>query len=233
MIPVLITPCISRFDLLDRMLDSVDVPVGRIVVVNNDPASDWDRHGVHVLRPLINVGYGGGINLVIRQTPDAPWWLYCNADLVWGAGDLAAIAERMQAARGPRVVTGDRHDARLLRGAYGALNRETVEAVGLFDEDTFFPAYYEDDDYEYRCHQGGVEWLEYNGSIGHDRSASIHSSPELAQANSRTFPENQRAYIAKWGGPPGSETYSRPWNKPVPLSYAPVDIAGRARRSWT
>lgn len=72
----------------------------------------------------------------------------------------------------------------------------------------------------------------YNGAISHARSATI-ADPTAAAANARTFPENRRRYIMKWGGPPGEEVFARPWNKPVPLSYAPIDIAGRAMRLWS
>jgi GT2 family glycosyltransferase len=201
------------------------------VIVDN--AQTGRRLGNHsYLRPIANLGFAGSINAAIGQTPEAPWWMWAGDDITFGTGDLANIATLITDARGPRVVTGDREDERLLRFAYAALNREAIDAVGLLDEWTFYPAYFDDDDYEYRCRQGGVEWVTYNGQIAHERSATINSSPALAAENLRTFPENAERYRAKWGGPPGSETFSRPWGRPVPLSYALVDIAGRASRRW-
>jgi GT2 family glycosyltransferase len=211
------------------MLASVDVPARVVVVDNGQLGMTGD---FEVIRPITNLGFGGAINTAIRQTPDAPWWMWAGVDLVFGTGDLTNIAHLIEDARGPRVVTGDRSDERLLRFAYAALNRECIEAVGLLDEDSFYPAYFDDDDYQRRCELGGVSWVTYNGAIAHTRSATINSDPKLAAANARTFPENMQRYVAKWGGHPGSETFSRPWGKPVPLSYAPVDIAGRARRMW-
>lgn len=228
MIPVLIVPVLNRWDLAERMLASIDVPA-RVVVVDNGHigmAGDFE-----VMRPIANLGFGGSINSVICQTPEAAWWMWAGADLAFAPGDLAHIAQLMDRARVPQLVTGDRSDERLLRFAYGALNRECIEAVGLLDEG-FFPAYFDDDDYEYRCRTGGVSWITYNGAISHSRSATINSDPALAAANARTFPMNHARYVAKWGGPPGSERFSRPWDRPVPLNYAPVDIAGRAARTW-
>lgn len=229
MIPVLILPILNRWDLAEQMLASIDVPVDRVVIVDNGGVVPKEREAI---RPLMNLGFSGGINAGISQTPDAEWWMWAGADVTFGAGDLTNIAHLIEDTRNPRVVTGDRSDERLLRFAYAALNRQAIEAVGLLDEWTFYPAYFDDDDYQYRCTQGGVEWVTYNGAIAHRRSSTIHSSPELAAENARTFPENAQRYTAKWGGPPGSERFSRPWDKPVPLSYAPVDIAGRARRAW-
>jgi GT2 family glycosyltransferase len=226
---VLIVPVLNRWDLARRMLSSVDVDA-RVIVVDNGQIGM--RGDFEVIRPITNLGFGGAINTAIAQTPEADWWMWAGADLTFGPGDLTNISSLITDARGPRVVTGDRADERLLRFAYAALNREAIEAVGLLDEWTFYPAYFDDDDYEYRCRQGGVEWVTYNGQIAHDRSATIRSDAAMANANAMTFPMNRERYVAKWGGPPGSETYSRPWGKPVPLSYAPVDIAGRARRLW-
>lgn len=228
MIPVLIVPVLNRWDLAERMLASVDVPVGRTIVVDNGGVVG--NTTAEVLDPLLNLGFSGAINAVICQTPEAPWWLWASNDIVFGAGDLDRIAEFMDVP-GPRVVTGDRADDRLLRFAYAAINQEAIAKVGLLDEWTFYPIYFEDDDYERRCRLTGVEWVEFNGQISHDRSSAI-KEPAAAQGNSRTFPENAQRYIAKWGGAPGSETYETPWNLPVPVSYTRVDLPGRARRLW-
>jgi GT2 family glycosyltransferase len=134
----------------------------------------------------------------------------------------------MEQARGPRHLTGSH---RGLRNVYGAMNAATVDAIGLFDEWAFYPIYFDDDDYEYRCRQGGVEWLTYDGTIQHAGSQTI-TDPRMARENSRTYQLNAARYVAKWGGLPGHECYSRPYDLPVPLSYTAPDIAGRAVRTW-
>jgi GT2 family glycosyltransferase len=226
---ILIVPTLNGWDRIPRLLHSIDVPA-RVVIVDNNQSGR--RLGSHAyIRPIANLGFAGSINAAIAQTPDEPWWMWAGDDIEFGPGDLAAITALMDTAQ-PRLVTGDRSDERLLRFAYAALNRECIEAVGLLDEWTFFPAYFDDDDYEYRCRLGGVSWVTYNGAILHSRSATIRTDAAMAAANARTFPENAARYVAKWGGPPGSERFSRPWDKPVPLSYAPPDIAGRASRTW-
>jgi hypothetical protein len=228
-VPVLICPVITDFDLVERMLASLDEPIERLVIVDNS-LSGWTsqtRPDVRYIRPILGLGYPGGINAGITQTPDAPWWMWCNADLTFARGDLANVAALAEGT-GPRMVTGS---DRRLRNAYGAMNRAAVEAVGLFDEWSFFPIYYDDDDLERRCHLGGVEWLTYDGGIQHNQSATLVHA-EFSEANGRTFPINRQAYIDKWGGLPGRETFTTPWNGDYPLNYCPVDIAGRARRMW-
>lgn len=237
MIPVLVIPIPRVIDLLPRLFDSLDEPIGRIVVVDNTPNHDldlpWD---VEYIRPILPLGYPGGINAGISQTPEAPWWLFASYDIAFGKGDLRRIAEIMAEASGPRVVTGDRADSRMLRWAYGALNAETVRQVGLMDEWTFYPIYFDDDDYERRCHLAGVEWVQYNGEILHgmhgEGSVTIREDATASAANGRTFPLNMDAYIAKWGGRPGAEWFDTPWDLPVPLSHTVVDTKSRAERRW-
>jgi GT2 family glycosyltransferase len=238
MIPVLIAPVVSRWDQFDRMIESLDEPVWRLVVV--DQTSGLGSHvGLYapdyvteVIRPLIPLGYGGAINAAIGQTPGVPWWLFVSGDVAFGPGDLAAITQLIEAADGPAFVTGDKNDDRLLRCAYGAVNVAAIEAVGLFDEWAFYPAYFEDDDWERRCRLGGVQWIEYNGQIEHERSSTIRSNPQWAERNRETFAQNLQNYIEKWHGVPGSESFSTPYGLPVPLCFTRPDPAGRALRKW-
>ena len=228
MIPVLIAPVVSRFDLLERMIASIDHPVGRLVIVDNS-LTGYQYQGAEVIRPITGLGYPGGINAGIVQTPEAPWWLWASNDLEFGLGDLAYIAATMEQARRPRHLTGSH---RGLRNVYGAMNAACVDAVGLFDDWAFYPIYFDDDDYEYRCRLGGVEWVTYDGAMRHAGSMTINSDEQARRENSRTFQMNRDRYIAKWGGAPGAERYSRPYDRPVPLSYSAPDIAGRAMRLW-
>lgn len=231
MIPVLILPVVGDFDHAERMLASIDVRVGRLVIVDNS-LTGWrsqTRDDAAYIRPVLGLGYPGGINAGIMQTPDAPWWLFCSADLVFAPGDLAHIAETMHAATGPRVVTGSH---RGLRWVYGAVNVATIERVGIMDAHTFFPIYFDDDDYEYRARLAGVEWLHHDGGMRHAGSQTI-KDPDHGAANGRTFPLNRAAYLAKWGGLPGDERFRTPWNVPgLPLWATRPDPAGRARRLW-
>jgi GT2 family glycosyltransferase len=237
-IPVLIVPAVSRFDLLERLIRSLDEPVERLVIVDNscsgatvsDPRAEY-------IRPITGLGYPGGINAGIMQTPAAPWWLFASVDIEFGEDDLAAISSRMNGTAEPRVVTGTRNDSRMLRWAYGALNVATVRAVGLMDEHAFYPIYFDDDDYERRCKLAGIEWLPYDGDIRHgddglEGSVTIKSDAAMSEANTRTFALNRAEYHAKWGGGPTWEAFDTPWDSDVPLSHVRPDPAKRAARLW-
>lgn len=123
-----------------------------------------------------------------------------------------------------------------------AINRRTVEAIGLFDEN-FYPAYFEDNDYSRRI----TLWLQERGDIqrqcAHCGTTDIsrHHSPDCLDPPSGEQIHPQWPVIAvdaedagtahgvqwgqvqddpgklldyyarKWGGPRGSETFSRPF----------------------
>jgi hypothetical protein len=230
MIPALIVPYISRPDLLRRLFDSGD-GIEQALVINQSNCTVMPELPVYAKEIRCNqVGYAGAVNMGIGQTPRCPWWLIASVDVTFAPYDLAWIAERLDTATGPLLVTGDRSDDRLLRFAYFALNTECIDVVGLLDEWTFFPAYFEDDDYERRCHLGGVEWVTYNGSITHERSVTIADST-YAEKNGGTFLANRQAYVKKWGGLPGSETFVSPWGEGC-LSLTHPSLRGRAGRLW-
>ena len=232
MIPQLIVPYISRPDLLTRLLASVEAE--RALVVNQSGVSVAGMtmgNGAPVREVMCDqLGYAGAVNLGIGLTPGAAWWLVASTDVEFEPSDLWMIAAYMDMGDAARVVTGDTSDDRSLRMAYFAVNPACIRTVGLLDEWSFFPAYFEDNDYQRRCRLGGVEWTVYNGAIHHDRSSTI-ADPTYAAKNGGTFPRNCTAYVEKWGGPPGAETLIKPWGTDDLRTLRP-DPASRAARLW-
>jgi len=151
MIPVAVVPTLTRHDLLSRMLDSWDAPVGHLLVIDNSgrgvsvPEGPWEK--VTVLTLPSNLGVSGSWNLGIRLFPEVLWWMFCSDDVVWPAGSL----EQLEGLSGKSWVT-------LCEKSWAAftVGAEVVDKIGLFDE-RFYPAYFEDDDYRWRCEQAGVE----------------------------------------------------------------------------
>lgn len=235
MIPAFVATAYNRHDLLERMLRSIDEPVERGLVVDNARTDlvlpefmgpEWRVF----MPPFASLGYPGSINFLVSQTFDAPWWFWASNDVVFGPGDLAAIVKLMdEAGPAPRLVTNDY--------SWGAINRAVVDRVGLFDEWSFYPIYFDDMSFGYSCKLGGVEWVRYTGSItqgadGFANSLTIQSDPDVKAKNGRSWPINEAAYVAKWGGLPGHETYTSPWNSGLPLWAVKPDPRGRQIRSW-
>lgn len=229
MIPVLVVSIMNRPDLLDRMLDSVDVEVGLTLVIDNGRVG-YQRQGATVFTPPCrSLGWAGSLNFAVGQTPEAAWWLYANNDAWFEPGKLAALAAAVEA---DRLVV--HHD----EWTVAAVTREVVERVGLLDEWSYHPIYFEDTDYARRCHLAGIpvvqgDWCREGDMDGAEQhSLTIRSDADLAAANNRTWQLNRQAYVAKWGGPPGRETFTTPWGRDVPLWASKPDVDGRAARTW-
>lgn len=90
---------------------------------------------------------------------------------------------------------------------------ESYNAVGEFDEN-FTPAYFEDDDYVYRC------LLADRQPVRSQRAAFYHYGSQTQNKTSGKpvvpppqFVKNRQYYVSKWGGEPGSERFTTPFNK--------------------
>jgi hypothetical protein len=240
-IPTLITSIMNRPDYLDRLIDSIDVPVGRGLIVDNGrtgypapvrtfltPEGQHDEHWAVMQPPFASLGWPGTLNFGITQTPAAPWWLLVNNDAWFEPGKLALLCERMAAQEAPAVL---HHEWTVV-----ALPLGVVERVGLFDEWSFSPLYFDDTDYARRCALAGIaveegDWC-LEGDEGRQHAGTVRSDPELARANNLTWVLNRAAYVAKWGGPPGRETFDTPWNQGLPLWATKPDLWGRMARTW-
>ena len=237
MIPILIAPVLNRYDLLDRMIASVDHTIDHLFVVDNGrtgwhpwPAYEARVGSVHVIEPAsTGMGYGGAINHGITSFPGMRWWMWASNDVVFEQGYLNDVVAEMEDSKEALILTGG--------FTWAAINRAAVERVGLIDEWAFYPIYFDDNDYHYRCILAGVDWREAVGGWRHgdDKgigSVTIRSDPALLERNHQTFEANKAAYIDKWGGLPGAERYTSPWNEGCPVRTVRPDIASRAQRRW-
>lgn len=196
-VPALIVPVLTRPELLYRMVETLDYPIEQLVVIDNGAVVDLAlveerAQGVadetFVVKVPANLGVAGSWNLGIKVTPFASWWLICNFDVTWPAGALAEFA-RLAA----------RPDALTLSGgtppwcAFG-IGEGVIRTVGLFDE-SFHPAYHEDDDYRHRCEQAGVPLVNSGVQVQHRNSSTLSAGYHIR--NAVTFDENAAYYRDK------------------------------------
>jgi GT2 family glycosyltransferase len=224
MIPVLGVPILVKPDLLYRMLNSIDVEVGQIVVIDNGNVV-YEPHlkrGEHLVRMPGNLGVAASWNFVIKSTPRAPWWALVGFDIVFAPGDLARLATHMETVGGVALL-----------GTFSAfgIDRAAVERVGWFDEN-FIPAYYEDNDFDYRCRLAGVPLTGLPAGLSHTISSTISAGHVYVAENGRTFSANAAYYERKWGGHPRSERYTTPFDEGGDHRVWSLDIARLAELSW-
>jgi GT2 family glycosyltransferase len=190
MLENLIVPVLNRYDLLQKMLDSVDVPVDHLLVIDNGSGADLyfseKFANVTVLAMPANQGVAGSWNLGIKSFPYARRWFIVSNDVVFEPGALKQLA---QARRDEITLTGEAPHWQAF-----ALGDEAVSDIGLFDE-SLFPAYFEDNDYMRRAEFVGVNIRRLDLKLTHANSSTIKAG--YMDKNAKTFASNDRYYQSK------------------------------------
>jgi len=179
MVPVLIVPILNRYDLLNRLVESIDHPIERMIVIDNGKKcppieSHWVKE-TYVWTVPDNLGCCTSWNFGIIATQQAPWWLISGNDNVFEPNALATFERE---ARRDAVVLAD---AAPPWTAF-TIGDEVVQKVGLFD-DNFHPCYFDDNDYMFRCDALDVDVVQGTAKVRHDNSSTIHSDQALFNWN--------------------------------------------------
>lgn len=193
LIPVLGFATLSKFNLAQRLLDSIDYPVEKLVIVDNSGKRSWIPEpnefvkDMWVIRLPHGLGANGAWNLIIKSTPFAPYWVIPNDDCWFEPGALQTIAEQVQIDKFNFVDIDTRWSC-VVPGE-GAILK-----AGLWDE-AFHPIYFDDNDYEWRMGMLGVEFNHIPAKVHHDNSSTLHSGYQTK--NAITFSRNNRLYQQK------------------------------------
>ena len=186
MLPNLIVPTLTRYDLLERLLDSITFPVDHLVIIDNGGKwkTDYEHtfvDAVTVLRMPANLGVAGSWNLGVKCFPHDPFWAFASDDAYFLPGSLAAMADT-----GPDEI-------RLSKGAPHwqafTVGENLIRRVGLWCEG-FHPAYHEDTDWERRARAENVT-LQHVLNVGHNNSSTLKGSQQFQNRNTETYRVNQ------------------------------------------
>ena len=193
MIPVLGFATLKRFDLADRLLQSIDYPIEHLVIVDNSGEQSWQPakpdmvQKMWVLRIPFGLGYGGAWNLIIKSTPYAPYWVLVNDDAWFEPGALSVIAKNVDTTALNFVEISPKWSCVVF-------GEGAVENVGLFDEN-FYPIYFEDNDYERRYNNAGFKINYIDAMVHHDNSSTLVSG--FQRINDVTFGRNHTYFELK------------------------------------
>ena len=190
MIPVLAFPTYARHDLAQRMIDSIDYPVEHLVIVDNSGKREFQPIKPDIVKNLwlIQVPFGLGptaaMNLVVKTTPHAPYWIMASEDTYCAAGSLEKIHNEVDTQALNFVDTYP-------DWCFIALGEGVVLKAGLASE-LFHPLYFEDNDYERQIDALGIPKKRIEAKIHHDNSSTIAAG--FSERNHRTFAINQKLF---------------------------------------
>lgn len=212
---VLGVPVLNRYDLLARLLASAErssVVPDLVIVVDNGGRFDGNTTlPLLVIAPGRNIGVAASWNTIIERARalDAKRIMISNDDIELDPSTIA------------RVLAEDADVVRAPGFAFFAMRPSVVDRVGWFDEQ-FFPAYFDDNDFDRRLRLAGVNIEDPQGvPIHHEGSATLHSLPmEKQHKFSRRFEELRAYYEQKWGGWPGKEKFDRAFDGAPPHGWS-------------
>lgn len=108
------------------------------------------------------------------------------------------------------------------------INQRTINEVGWFDEN-FRPGYFEDNDFHHRIHLAGFTTTNMadvpHYHVGSQTQNNANSKAPVVTG--KAFEANRHYYAQKWGGIPGAETFSTPFNRGQSIKdWSPEDRQG-------
>lgn len=203
-------PTLHRYDLLDQCLAAIaqntETPASVIVVDHGrqwtEPAADRFAFPIELVRPRRNLGVAAAWNLIGKIAYPADLFLV-NDDY------FVAPNQFEQFLNTPGAVVQDHNCWSCV-----LIRKLAWEAVGQFDE-SFWPAYAEDNDYAWRLRCAGLP----AGRVivqgeRHEGSATIRSVSAEQEREWRASIDRGLAYYErKWGGRPGEERFLSPFNQ--------------------
>ena len=196
MLENLIVPVLNRYDLLQRMLSTIDYPIDHILIIDNGSAyRDHTPHlevndhvsNVWYLPMPSNLGVSESWNLGIKLFPHHKRWFIVSNDVWFDPGTIQQFAD-------------------LPHGVFGKASNSpswqtfivpdlVIQKVGLWDPN-LYPAYFEDNDFERRMEHHGFH-PHAVAPVNHENSSTIKSDPELNRRNNDTFQRNRKYYDRK------------------------------------
>lgn len=199
-------PTINQAELLNTALETYkDTFYGRhiYIVDNGNQNIDPTFQGLKVMVQKKNIGVAASWNLICRMAFNAGYThvLMLNDDVI--SEKYADSLEDYVDDVGAGLYIGYKNWSMFI------ISYDTFVTVGEFDEN-FKGAYFEDNDYLYRCKQAGIiiEETELMNPEVYHQSMSIRKDPTLNE----NFERNKEYYIQKWGGVPTEEKYVKPFN---------------------
>lgn len=193
MIPVLGFATLKRFDLAQRLLDSIDYPIENLVIVDNSgtkafkPTLSKHIKNLWLIQVPYGLGANGAWNLIIKSTPFAPYWVLPNDDCYFEAGALEKIANEADSESFNFVNV-------LPTWSCPIPGEGAILKAGLWDE-AFHPIYFDDNDLERRLKHFDVPLNHIDANVLHDNSSTLKAG--FDQVNSKTFITNLHLHQEK------------------------------------
>lgn len=155
-----------------------------------------------------NLGVAASWNLFLHtafEVKEHSALIIANDDIILGENTLQSMLDK--AKQFPEaVISAGPEDSKGNEFSLFYMPKTVYDIVGKFDEQ-FYPAYFEDNDYQHRMKLKNIALIKSGGdAYYHKGSATINTyTPDRLEQHHNDFRRNQMLYVQKWGGTPGNE----------------------------
>jgi GT2 family glycosyltransferase len=215
---VLGVPTLNRYDLCAKLVASAfggTRPPDLVVVVDNGGRFGWAHDGsVEILRPGRNLGVGPSWNLLARRhlKSQDDQLLICGDDVTLHPDAVEKLVATMVKTNADLTCPEPTRSTMYQMFSCFLVRPSLFEKVGYFDE-MFWPAYFEDNDFHRRMKLAGAAEAIAPCGYDHLNSGTMqkYTKDELEKHHER-FRVCRDYYIEKWGGLPGAERFTVPFD---------------------
>lgn len=204
-------PFVNRRDLLEKAIASaVDLKENLRIIDNSKSGLHGDPGWPPIIRPSVPMTFSQTLNFMLGLTKDKGKticiWMHSDASAHPGSClKLLELARRYTAENRKWGVLFTNYDA------LSAMSVEAFEKIGGWDE--MFEWYASDCDAYYRLKLAGYGCINTSLPVDHSPSQTLNSDPEIRAQVEGMYHHRNRCYTEKWGGEPGHERYTTPFNR--------------------
>ena len=190
----LIVPVLNRYDLLQRMVASIDHELESLLIIDNGgKLKNLQAPGIvnkiTVLSMSNNLGIAPSWNLGVKNYPFEDVYYFTSNDCVFEPGTLAKLESE---SRRDKVTISELWPHWQLF----SVGDQVFENCGLFDE-AIFPMNFEDDEFEWRVTELGYSVDKLDLPMAHDGQMTFKSDSHYAARNAVTYKANEAYYNDK------------------------------------
>ena len=202
---ILSIPVLNRYDLLERMISSIDYDIDEILIINNGKEKYVPKNKYFNFRILdlpSNIGCAASWNLTVKLYPHLSYWAFASADIIWKPGSIEKMVKKSNK---ELLCLSNQHTSAFSWG------ENLVRDVGLFDEN-YYPIYVEYKDYRQRMINYGLKdniilnAFEINGT---DDGTTVKSNSNFIKKNLYTELKNEEYFKNKKENNNWTDTF---WN---------------------
>jgi len=213
-----LVPTLTRFDLLDRLIVTLNNQTRKadeLLIIDNSNGQCYKYPNAKIISTH-NKGVAGAWNIGLKEADPDGLLVICNDDNSLYPYALQEL-ENMVKENPTHPFFGSAGNG---FSFFAIRPKLAIKTVGYFDEG-FYPAYYEDNDYHYRMKLQNIDFIcsdkqLYEMGLNGNSSQTLNGSQTPQQIKdyiNAGFLSNQYRYICKWGGLPNNEKFIIPFNQ--------------------